>query len=147
MKKNTLNVRELLNKYEQNCDRISEIANACEKEQRERSEVETAEYNALVRENQLLQMRMNAAANDYGAAEAKVDADTILRENIAAGRQTEIKLCREQLNRILAHHTGQPIDKINEDTERDNFMTAQEALEYGLVDQVITSRKAAAEAK
>ena len=38
---------------------------------------------------------MNAAANDYGAAEAKVDADTILRENIAAGRQTEIKLCRD----------------------------------------------------
>ena len=72
----------------------------------------------------------------------------------AQGKQTdieiaarEIKLCREQLNRILAHHTGQPIDKINEDTERDNFMTAQEALEYGLVDQVITSRKAAAEAK
>lgn len=95
MKKNTLNVRELLNKYEQNCDRIGEIANACEKEQRERTEAETVEYNALIRENQLLQMRMNAAANDYGAAEAKVDADTILRENIAAGRQTEVRLCRD----------------------------------------------------
>lgn len=55
-KEKTLNVRELVNKYQANCDRIGEIADACEKEQRERTEAETAEYNALLRENQLLQM-------------------------------------------------------------------------------------------
>ena len=68
----------------------------------------------------------------------------------AEGKQTDIAIAakeilhvRDQLNGILAHHTGQPIEKINEDTERDNFMSAQEALEYGLVDQVITNRAAA----
>ena len=61
-KKKTINVRELVNKYQTNCERISEIADACEQEQRERNEAETTEFNALVRENQLLQMKMQAAA-------------------------------------------------------------------------------------
>ena len=47
---------------------------------------------------------------------------------------------RDRLNRILAGHSGQSIEKIAEDTERDNFMSAEEATEYGLVDQVLTSR-------
>ena len=47
---------------------------------------------------------------------------------------------REKLNRILAQNTGKPIEQINIDTERDNYMTAQEALEYGLSDKVITNR-------
>ena len=47
---------------------------------------------------------------------------------------------REKLNRILAQNTGKPIEQINIDTERDNYMTAQEALEYGLIDKVITNR-------
>ena len=62
----------------------------------------------------------------------------------AQGQQTEIEIMareilyvREQMNGILAKHTGQPIEKIQADTERDNFMSAQEALEYGLVDKVV----------
>ena len=47
---------------------------------------------------------------------------------------------RERLNLILAERTGQPIEKIAVDTDRDNFMTANEALNYGLIDSVITSR-------
>ena len=47
---------------------------------------------------------------------------------------------REKLNRILAQNTGKPIEQINIDTERDNYMKAQEALEYGLIDKVITNR-------
>ena len=46
----------------------------------------------------------------------------------------------DNLNRILAENTGRPIEEIYRDTERDNYMTAQEALEYGLVDKVIKHR-------
>ena len=53
----------------------------------------------------------------------------------------EIPLIREKLNNILAYHTGQPLDKIAEDTERDNFMSAEESTEYGLVDQVLGKRE------
>lgn len=60
MKKPKLNVRELVNKYQANCDRIEEIADACEKEQRERNKEEDAEYASLLRENQMLQMKMQA---------------------------------------------------------------------------------------
>ena len=63
------------------------------------------------------------------------------------GQQTDIqivaeetKYIREHLNQILADATGQPIEKINADTERDNYLRAQQALEYGLVDRVISSR-------
>ena len=54
---------------------------------------------------------------------------------IHARRIIEIK---EQLNQILAERTGQPLERIAQDTERDNFMTAQQALEYGLIDHVVT---------
>ena len=47
---------------------------------------------------------------------------------------------REVLNQILAHHTGQNIKKIEKDTDRDNFLSAEQALEYGLIDEVITGR-------
>jgi ATP-dependent Clp protease protease subunit len=53
----------------------------------------------------------------------------------------EILKVRAQLNEILAEHTGQSIDKIAKDTERDNFMDPQQATDYGLVDQVFESRK------
>lgn len=53
----------------------------------------------------------------------------------------EILLIRERLNAILAKHTGQPLEKIQNDTDRDNFMGACEAKEYGLIDEVLTSRK------
>ena len=52
----------------------------------------------------------------------------------------EILRLRERLNEVLAAHTGQPLEKIAIDTERDNFMGAEEAVEYGLVDQVLSSR-------
>ena len=65
----------------------------------------------------------------------------------AQGQATEIQIAaehirrtREKLNRILAENTGKSIEEINRDTERDNFLSAQEAFEYGLVDKVITSR-------
>ena len=52
----------------------------------------------------------------------------------------EILRLRERLNEVLAAHTGQPLEKIAIDTERDNFMGAGEAVEYGLVDRVLSSR-------
>lgn len=54
----------------------------------------------------------------------------------------EILLIREKLNGILAHHTGQSLDKIGEDTERDNFMSAETSKEYGLIDEVLSHRPA-----
>ena len=52
----------------------------------------------------------------------------------------EILKIKERLNRLMATHTGQPIDKVEEDTERDNFMTAEESKDYGLVDEVLDKR-------
>ena len=64
-----------------------------------------------------------------------------------SGQSTEIKIVsdhlvktREKLNKILSEKTGQTIEKINEDTERDHYMTAQEALEYGIIDSIIEKR-------
>jgi len=66
------------------------------------------------------------------------------------GQATEIHIharemlrVREELNQILSHHTGRPTDQIARDTERDNFLTSQQAVEYGLIDQVITRRSGA----
>ena len=53
----------------------------------------------------------------------------------------EILKVRSQLNEILAEHTGQSVDKIAKDTERDNFMDPQQAMEYGLIDKVFDNRK------
>ena len=68
------------------------------------------------------------------------------------GQQTDIQIVadetkwiRQRLNEILSEATGQPIEKVNADTERDNYLRANEALEYGLVDRVITSRTEKAE--
>lgn len=55
-------------------------------------------------------------------------------------RATEILRIKEELNDILASHTGQPIEKIRVDTERDFYMTAEQAKEYGIVDEVVSSR-------
>lgn len=52
----------------------------------------------------------------------------------------EILTIRKRLNGILAHHSGQDIDKIQKDTDRDNFMNGEEALEYGLIDSVLNNR-------
>lgn len=53
----------------------------------------------------------------------------------------EVLRQKKRLNEILAFHTGQPFDTIAADTERDNFMTAEEAKEYGIVDRILTSRR------
>ena len=97
MNKKTVNVRELVNKYQANCDRIEEIASTCEKEQRERTEAETNEFNALSRENQVLQMKMQAAAAaQFGTDAPAVDSDAFLRENLLKKNQkVTISLMRE----------------------------------------------------
>lgn len=66
----------------------------------------------------------------------------------AQGQATEIEIAakhilktREKLNKILAERTGQPLEKIEKDTDRDNFMTAEEAKEYGLIDHVMEPEK------
>ena len=61
------------------------------------------------------------------ASDIKIQADEILKT-------------RKVINGILAHHTGQPIDRIERDTDRDFYMSAEEAVEYGLVDKVIQKR-------
>lgn len=96
MKKNQINVRELVQKYQANCTRINEIADACETEQRERNEAETKEFEALTRENQLLGMRMQAATADYlrENPNANAEAEKLIRENLKSGRKTEITLVR-----------------------------------------------------
>ncbi len=58
----------------------------------------------------------------------------------------EILYHKQKLNEWLAKHTGQPFEKIQEDTERDFFMSAQEAVDYGLIDQVIQKKPSASEA-
>jgi ATP-dependent Clp protease protease subunit len=54
----------------------------------------------------------------------------------------EILSLRDKLNQIMAHHTGQPLERIERDTDRDNFLSAQEAAEYGLIDKVLLNRDA-----
>lgn len=69
----------------------------------------------------------------------------------AQGQQTEIEIVaeeikktRRELNQILSDASGQPIEKVQDDTERDNYLTAVEALDYGLIDRIVTSRDLAA---
>jgi ATP-dependent Clp protease protease subunit len=59
----------------------------------------------------------------------------------------EILKLKDQLNGILAKHTGQPLEKIEQDTDRDNFLGAEDAQEYGLVDQVLLDRGVVATAE
>ena len=70
------------------------------------------------------------------------------------GQATEIEIAakhilrtKEKLNRILSENTGKPFEQVAEDTERDNWMSADEAKEYGLIDQVITNRAEMAESQ
>lgn len=58
----------------------------------------------------------------------------------------EILKTRERLNEILAHHTGQPLERIQTDTDRDRFMGGEEAVEYGLIDEVLVNRAVTAAA-
>ena len=99
MKKNKLNVRELVNQYQANCDRIREMADTCEKENRERNDAENKEFEALCRDNQLLQMKMQAATAEHlrenpNAAE---EAITLIRENAKNGKKSEIIFVRDMM--------------------------------------------------
>lgn len=95
MKKKTVQVRELVDKYQTNCNRISEIADTCEREQRERNEAEDAEYKALSRENQVLQMRMHALAVESNTQQ-NVNTDEVLREMLLnKNSKVTISLMRE----------------------------------------------------
>lgn len=95
--KKKLNVRELVNKYQANCDRIGEIAETCEKEQRERTESEDKEFAALTRENQLLQMKMQVATAEHlrENPNAAADAVKVIRENASRGQKSEIIFVRD----------------------------------------------------
>ncbi|HIW12636.1 MAG TPA: ATP-dependent Clp endopeptidase proteolytic subunit ClpP [Candidatus Salinicoccus stercoripullorum] len=86
------------------------------------------------------------AAGAKGKRFALPNAEVMIHQPLggAQGQATEIEIAakhilrtREKLNKILAERTGQPLDKIEKDTDRDNFMTAEEAAEYGLVDEVM----------
>ena len=68
----------------------------------------------------------------------------------AGGQATDVELAakeilrmREMLDELLSHHTGQPVEKVHRDTDRDFVMSAEEAREYGIIDDVISSRQAA----
>ena len=57
----------------------------------------------------------------------------------------EILLIRDKLNKVLAFHTGQPLEKVQQDTDRDNFLSSDDAVSYGLIDKVLTSRTSASD--
>lgn len=89
------------------------------------------------------------AAGAKGKRYALPNADIMIHQPSggAQGQATDIEIhtqhilrTKQKLNEILAANTGQPLDVIKRDTERDNFMTAQQALEYGLIDKVIEKR-------
>ncbi|MCL2382608.1 MAG: ATP-dependent Clp protease proteolytic subunit [Oscillospiraceae bacterium] len=83
----------------------------------------------------------------YATPNAEVMIHQPLISGGLSGQTTEIKIhadhmvkTREKLNRILSEKTGQPIEQIEKDTERDNYMTAEEALKYGLIDGIMDKR-------
>jgi len=57
----------------------------------------------------------------------------------------EILSIRDKLNNIMSRHTGQPLEKVQQDTDRDNFMNANDAVSYGLIDKVLANRANTAE--
>lgn len=91
-----LTVRQIIDRYQKNCARISAIADLCEQEKRERNDAENAEYEALVRDNELLRMRMQAEATQAQQNPNLIaDANKLVRENMEAGRQTQIVFMRD----------------------------------------------------
>ena len=89
------------------------------------------------------------SAGAKGKRMALPNAEIMIHQPLggAKGQATDIKIhaewilkIKDRLNRLLSEHTGQPIETIEQDTERDNFMSADEAMAYGLIDKVITNR-------
>ncbi len=90
------------------------------------------------------------AAGAKGKRRALSNAEIMIHQPSggASGQATEIRIhaeqilkIRDRLNRILSERTGQPLDVIERDTERDNFMDAEQAKEYGLIDEIIPPRR------
>jgi ATP-dependent Clp protease protease subunit len=90
------------------------------------------------------------AAGARGKRNALPHARVMIHQPLAGmqGKATDIEIhareilkARDTINELYARHTGQPVDKIRRDTERDNFMSAAEARAYGLIDEVLTSGK------
>ncbi|TYR80073.1 ATP-dependent Clp endopeptidase proteolytic subunit ClpP [Priestia megaterium] len=88
------------------------------------------------------------AAGEKGKRFALPNSEVMIHQPLggAQGQATEIEIAakrilflREKLNTILAERTGQPLEVLQRDTDRDNFMTAERALEYGLIDKVLTN--------
>ena len=103
----------------------------------------------------LLHGRIPAGQRHQGKRFALPNAEIMIHQPLIAGGQggglsgqaTDIKIhadhiirTRAKMNRLLSEYTGQPLEKVEQDTERDNFLSAQEAKEYGLIDEVITHR-------
>ena len=91
------------------------------------------------------------AGGTKGKRMALPNAEIMIHQPLGGtqGQATEIEIAakhilktKEKLNRILAENTGKPLEVVTADTDRDNWKTAEEALEYGLIDSVITNRKA-----
>ncbi|WP_242216356.1 ATP-dependent Clp endopeptidase proteolytic subunit ClpP, partial [Bacillus cereus group sp. BfR-BA-01351] len=89
------------------------------------------------------------AAGEKGKRYALPNSEVMIHQPLggAQGQATEIEIAakrilflREKLNQILADRTGQPLEVLQRDTDRDNFMTAEKALEYGLIDKIFTNR-------
>ena len=92
------------------------------------------------------------ASGEKGKRFATPNAEILIHQPLISGglsgQTTEIKIhadhmvkTREKLNKLLSERTGQPLEVINRDTERDNYMTAQEALQYGLIDGIMDKRQ------
>lgn len=96
MNKNAKTVRELALAFQSNCERIGEIADLCAKENRARTDAETAEYEKLSRDNMIIEMQLRSKADIVKAENPNIvrDVDKIIRENVENKRQTTIKLVR-----------------------------------------------------
>ena len=93
------------------------------------------------------------ASGEKGKRYATPNAEILIHQPLIAGggisgQTTDIKIhaeqmikTRERLTKILADRTGKPIEQVMQDTERDNYMTAEEALQYGLIDEILYKRK------
>lgn len=102
----------------------------------------------------LLYGRISAGKRHQGKRFALPNAEIMIHQPLIggqggglSGQTTDIKIhaehmvyIRDKMNRMLSEYTGQPLEKIQQDTERDNYLTAQQAKEYGLIDEVIAHR-------
>lgn len=132
MRKNKINVRALIDRYQEICDRIQQIADACETEKRERTDAETAEYETLVRESNVLQMKMQAA---QATVTAKADGIVSgVREALSAGGRQSVKVGGElSLRRDKTMTTDVTAGGLVKDLIQPVVLPLQEQTVYDLV--------------